>query len=390
MSSPREPLSAFRTVLKRGGGERPTFPLSLHVLVMVAVASLMLSGLLWLLTSDQTSPLSPDPDDRTTLEVIRLSLYAIAGIGGVIALTVAYRKQRVTEATEIREATKLFNERFASAAEQLSSQRAANRLAGVYAMAALADDWDAGRQTCINVLCAYVRMPYEAPPFRHEREAANNPRRFRPVLEERLIRHSVINVVGGRLRRDPVPGRTWHQHDFDFTGVNLDGGNLNDALFLGRVSFAFGRFTAGTIDFSRVRFEGPVDFNRARFLGARLRFAETRFAAPVLLSETMIAAGTLDFSSAHFTSDVSFDGTVFAGGQVHFSRTVCASPVLGAKPVLDFSGASFTGTAVVFDRPDISAATLDFSRVADWSHPPVFDLADGPDSVRLPAGEPQR
>ncbi|SDL35876.1 hypothetical protein SAMN05216298_3595 [Glycomyces sambucus] len=377
-------------MLKRGGGERPTFPLSLHVLVMVAVASLMLSGLLWLLTSDQTSPLSPDPDDRTTLEVIRLSLYAIAGIGGVIALTVAYRKQRVTEATEIREATKLFNERFASAAEQLSSQRAANRLAGVYAMAALADDWDAGRQTCINVLCAYVRMPYEAPPFRHEREAANNPRRFRPVLEERLIRHSVINVVGGRLRRDPVPGRTWHQHDFDFTGVNLDGGNLNDALFLGRVSFAFGRFTAGTIDFSRVRFEGPVDFNRARFLGARLRFAETRFAAPVLLSETMIAAGTLDFSSAHFTSDVSFDGTVFAGGQVHFSRTVCASPVVGAKPVLDFSGASFTGTAVVFDRPDISAATLDFSRVADWSHPPVFDLADGPDSVRLPAGEPQR
>ncbi|MQM27955.1 hypothetical protein GFD30_20645 [Glycomyces sp. NEAU-7082] len=383
-------MSAFRTVLKRGGGERPTFPLSVHVLLMVVFAALVLSGLLWLLTSDQTSPLSPDPNDRTTLEVIRLSLYAIAGIGGVIALTVAYRRQRIIEATEIREATKLFNERFASAAEQLSSQRAANRLAGVYAMAALADDWDAGRQTCINVLCAYVRLPYETPPFRHEREAVGDPERFRPVLEERLVRHSVLNVIGGRLRRAPIPGRTWHQHDFDFTGTNLDGGNLNDALFLGRVSFAFGRFTAGTIDFSRVRFEGPVDFNRARFLGARLRFAEARFAGPVLLSETTVAGGALDFSSAHFTRDVSFEGTAFTGGQVHFAKTVCSSPVLGARPVLDFSGASFTGTAVVFDRPDIAAATLDFSRVADWSHPPVLNLAEEQDAVRLPEREADR
>ncbi|NUQ89054.1 pentapeptide repeat-containing protein [Glycomyces sp. MUSA5-2] len=387
MPNPRDPMSAFRTAFKRSGVERPTFPLSVHVLLMVVLASALLSGLLWLFTSDQTSPLSPDPDDRTTLEVIRLSLYAIAGVGGVIALTVSYRKQRITEATEVREATKLFNERFASAADQLSSDHAANRLAGVYAMAALADDWDAGRQTCINVLCAYVRMPYETPPFRHEREALNDPPRFRAVLEERLIRHTVINVVGGRLRREPVPGRTWHEHDFDFTGTNLDGGNLNDALFLGRVSFAFGRFTAGTIDFSRVRFEGPVDFTRARFLGARLRFTETLFAGPVLLSEMTIAAGLLDFSSAHFARDVAFDGTAFTGGQVHFTKTICASPAVGVAPLLDFNGASFTGTSVIFDRPQIDAATLDFSRVADWSHPPVFNLADERDAVRLPETE---
>jgi hypothetical protein len=31
----------------------------------------------------------------------------------------------------------------------------------VYALAGLADDWPENRQTCVDVLCAYLRMPYE-------------------------------------------------------------------------------------------------------------------------------------------------------------------------------------------------------------------------------------
>jgi hypothetical protein len=30
-------------------------------------------------------------------------------------------------------------------------------------MASLADEWEAGQQTCIDVLCAYMRMPYLLP-----------------------------------------------------------------------------------------------------------------------------------------------------------------------------------------------------------------------------------
>ena len=126
---------------------------------------------------------SPSLDDPLKIEVIRLSLFIIAGIGGVFALVIAYRRQGLNEAAEIRteraearEDGKVFNERFKSAAEQLSSERAANRLAGVYAMAGLADDWDAGRQTCINVLCAYLRMPYDPPSQASPMEAADRQR----------------------------------------------------------------------------------------------------------------------------------------------------------------------------------------------------------------------
>jgi hypothetical protein len=48
------------------------------------------------------------------------------------------------------------NERFATAAEKLGADKPpAVRLAGVYAMAGLADDWEDNRQACIDVLWSY-------------------------------------------------------------------------------------------------------------------------------------------------------------------------------------------------------------------------------------------
>ena len=61
--------------------------------------------------------------------------------------------------------TRMLNERFATAAGQLGGDKpTAVRLAGVYAMAALADDWPKNRQTCVDVLCAYLRLPYDPDP----------------------------------------------------------------------------------------------------------------------------------------------------------------------------------------------------------------------------------
>jgi len=61
--------------------------------------------------------------------------------------------------------TRTLNERFATAASQLGSDKPpAVRLAGVYAMEGLAADWEENRQTCVDVLRAYLRMPYEPDP----------------------------------------------------------------------------------------------------------------------------------------------------------------------------------------------------------------------------------
>jgi hypothetical protein len=93
----------------------------------------------------QTTP----PADLT-----RLALTIAAGVGGVVALVVAYRRQRDLEQGR-------FVEGFGAAAKQLGDADVAVRLAGVYAMAGVADQASKlKRQQCIDVLCGYLRLPY--------------------------------------------------------------------------------------------------------------------------------------------------------------------------------------------------------------------------------------
>src|SRR5580693_6873219 len=129
--------------------------------------------------------------------------------------------------------TRAFNERFATAADQLGSDKPAVRLAGVYAMAGLADDWEKNRQTCVDVLCAYLRMPYEPDPG----QDAPEPKRL-AFQAAREVRHTVIRVIADHLREGAwgsQPGLdftraiaarsekgaavSWQGLNFDFTGV---------------------------------------------------------------------------------------------------------------------------------------------------------------------------
>src|SRR5215469_9767335 len=166
--------------------------------------------------------------------------------------------------------TRTLNERFATAAEQLGSDRPTVRLAGVYAMAGLADDWEENRQTCVDVLCAYLRMPYEPDPGQDAPESQRLA--FHTARE---VRHTVIRVIAAHLREDARASRpgldfttraitahsgknagvSWQGLNFDFTGVVFDGGNFRGAQFsAGRVSFQNSEFSGGRTDFFRARF----------------------------------------------------------------------------------------------------------------------------------------
>lgn len=99
----------------------------------------------------------------------------MAGAGALVALVVAYRRQKVAEADSVHDQARVLNERFTAIAAQLGDAQPAVRLAGVHAMAGLADDWQANRQTCIHVLCAYLRMPYEPDPDEGHRRRSGWP-----------------------------------------------------------------------------------------------------------------------------------------------------------------------------------------------------------------------
>jgi hypothetical protein len=58
-------------------------------------------------------------DSKTLFDLVKLSFGVVAGAGDLIALVVAYRRQRVDEDGALRDATRLHTERFTTAVSQL-------------------------------------------------------------------------------------------------------------------------------------------------------------------------------------------------------------------------------------------------------------------------------
>jgi uncharacterized protein YjbI with pentapeptide repeats len=312
--------------------------------------------------------------------------------------------------------TRTLNERFDTVAEQLGSDKPpAVRMAGVYAMAGLADDWQDHRQMCVDVLCAYLRMPYEPGP------GDDAPVEKRLAFQaSREVRHSVIRVITAHLNGTmPV---SWRGLNFDFAGAVFDGGDFSGAKFSGgTVNFSNAEFSGGTVNFAGAEFSGgTVNFAGAMFSGARVNFFLAKFSgAMVNFAGAKISGGTVgfgyagfsggpvNFSSAKFSgaavnffhskfagqspkftgADISggmvfFHAAEFSGGTVSFSRAEFSSETV------DFTGAEFSGGTVGFAGAEFSGGTVDFSRVASWTQPPDFgsgfDMSHPPAGVMLP------
>jgi uncharacterized protein YjbI with pentapeptide repeats len=307
--------------------------------------------------------------------------------------------------------TRTLNERFATAADKLGSDKPpAVRLAGVYAMAGLADDWTKNRQTCVDVLCAYLRLPYESDPG----DDAPAPERL-AFQASGEVRRTVIRVITEHLQINAhlrADGVSWQDLNFDFTGVVFDGANFHGAKFSGtHVYFNGAKFSGDRVDFSNTEFSGGLaDFRDAEFSGDRVDFSTAKFSgAWAVFDGAKFSGKEVDFGSADFSNGlvnfrdaefsgtyvyfhgakffsrtrVIFDGAKFCGGRVGFGGTKFPDGVSVAQ--LDFHSAEFSGGQVSFHNVEFSGGA-DFREVADWAHPPEFSWQGTPPTgVKLPA-----
>ena len=304
-------------------------------------------------------------------------------------LVVAYRRQKTLEEQEgPRQRTRLMTERFREAATQLGSAAPATRLAGVYAMAALADEWDEQQQQCIDVLCAYLRLPYQ-PPVQLQRLGHGRRRVGDPtpgggedsVLAERQVRTTVVRVIRDHLQ--PGATHSWEGRNFNFEGAHFDDADFTGARFSsGRVDFSRTEFTDGRVSFVRAQFSGSdVRFEGAEFSGSDVFFAGAQFSAGrVDFYEAQFSGGTVDFgakfkgagvrfSHARFSgSDVFFAGAEFSAGHVGFDKAQFAAGKVDfmwarvSGGYVGFKEAQFTGGTVDFSRAQFTGGTVDFSR----------------------------
>ncbi|CAM5736390.1 hypothetical protein STENM223S_05974 [Streptomyces tendae] len=372
--------------------------LAVTFLVAVLAAGGVFYGLVYLLDFqeiDTTSKL----DAKTLFDLVKLSFGVVAGAGALVALVVAYRRQRVDEAGAHREATRLHTERFSQAVEQLGSDSPAVQLGGVHALAGLADDApdDNLRQTCIDVLCAYLQLPFTPDPGD---DPAHQDEHHR-YLALRKVRHTILRLIGDHYRRPQGTRGSWQGRDLDFTGITIDGNlNFDGARFSGgtlsftgatfsggsvsfhramiaggEVNFHGATFTDGLMDFSHAELSGgTVSFYGARFSGGRVIFGEATFTSGlVIFNEATVSGGTVDFWSSKFSgSTVTFGSVAFSDGTVDFNR------------------ATFSGGRVYFDHAAFAGSTMTFGDVAFSGGRVYFNDATGPapEGLRISVGTP--
>ncbi|MFF3057024.1 pentapeptide repeat-containing protein [Streptomyces sp. NPDC057909] len=378
--------------------------LALTFVAAVLVAGGVFYGLVVLLDFqeiDTTAKL----DAKTLFDLVKLSFGVVAGAGALVALVVAYRRQRVDEAGAHREATRLHTERFSQAVDRLGSDSPAVRLGGVHALAGLADDApdDNLRQTCIDVLCAYLQLPFTPDPGNDPSHQEEHHR----YLAFRKVRHTILRLIGDHYRRPLGTHRSWQGCNLDLTGVTIDGNlDFSEATFSGgEVDFSGATFSADMVNFFNATFSGAmVNFRNATFSDGMVDFLIATFSdGTVDFSNANFSGGTVDFPNATFSGGiVSFDGArfsggaTFSGGRVSFKRALLSGSTVSFRVAtfsggtVDFSVAAFFDSRVNFSDAAFSDGTVDFSDATFSGGTVDFDRARGPapDGLLAAVGTP--
>jgi uncharacterized protein YjbI with pentapeptide repeats len=245
-----------------------------------------------------------------------------------------------------------------NAAGLLGSDQAAVRLAGLYALERLAQDNPSHRQTIVDIMCGYLRMPFTAPPqdSAPSRDATSlRPRRpawMRPQptgtrvttgddrRQERQVRLTAQRILEAHLQPEPKGRRGrpsnpkyWPHIDLDLTGATL-------------LDFQLQRCRVRTGTFTNAHFTGPARFDKVTFTG-KARFDEVTFSGNAWFSEAIFAEYT-GFDEATFTGNARFNEVTFAGA-AWFNDAIFTgyAGFNGATFTRNarFDGATFTGNA---------------------------------------------
>lgn len=292
-------------------------------------------------------------DDR-----LKVAAGVITGIAALTALLVSYRKQLNLESTQ-------FDDDLAKAVNQLAHTSPTVRIAGVYAVAGLADRTHARRQECVDVLCGYLRVPCSLDPkdtalesvveahFSDSGNLVERTTQYTPYDKE--VRNTIVRIMNNHLQQDAR--KSWSDLKFDFTGAHLFEADFTGARF-------------AEVSFNDAVVAGSAWFNNSSFV-RKAYFVGTVFTQDAWFLYTSFAQGAVFIDSiftkvtwclgATFTEDASFVQAKFSQF-AHFDRTTFVQDAW-------FSGAAFAQTA---DFSDASFAQYSWFDSARFSVEPHF------------------
>lgn len=340
-----------RALPRRARGFVGRISLLLAVTLAVAGGLAIAAGAGWiavLVFGAKDEPAAP-------LDITKVALVVAGGVGGAVALVVAYRRQRDLEQSR-------FIERFGAAATQLGSPYTAVRIAGVYAMTVVADESTGPRrQQCIDVLCGYLRLPYTpATGTNHltgrDRKDTSTPDieiedHFQFLQNDKVVRQTIVRVIADHLRDHE---HSWSNHIFDFTTAHFEDADFRKTMFSGSAGFDNATFSGDT-RFDATTFSERAGFDRVTFSGDAW-FGDAKFSGHAGFDKTTFSCRA-GFDRATFSGDTRFDETTFSG-RADFSKATFSCRAGFGEATFSgdtrFSEATFSGRAE-FDKARFSS-----------------------------------
>jgi hypothetical protein len=227
------------------------------------------------------------------VEIVKTAGVAGGAVVALYALWLNDKRRRIEESRHSLESEKVADERFARSVELLGNEADQVRVGAMHSLAWLAKSTPRYRQTVLDVLCAYLRRPFDHPAY--EAQADDPNRASSDVAQEIRLEHQV-RLTAQRLIKDTL---SWSDHvdgvhyDLDLTGASLEYFSLEGR----RVNWLTARRARfyGITKFGKIHVAKPALFSGAQFLG-RLELTKGKF------------EGGISFQEASFADEVDLSG----------------------------------------------------------------------------------
>ena len=242
----------------------------------------------------------------TFKELLSTTLAAVGGIGAVGYLVIKYREQASTEREEVHQNEGEADKKLNSAIQQLGSRSPQVRIAGVYALADVADTYRSEihgvdyNKRAVEILCGYLRTA-----------RSENDKPVESAVLSILSNH-MIPPANSSSNKNIGP---WSRYTIDLRGailketINFQGAYIasldcRQAEFHGEAYLTEAHFDGDTY-FDKAHFHHKADFTGAQFQqGTKSTESEATFRGTRFDGDT-------HFDTVHFYHDANFTGAQF-------------------------------------------------------------------------------
>lgn len=252
-----------------------------------------------------------DTKDISSLDIVKIALTTVGGLGAVGYIVIRYRDSQASKRAEERELSRMVDDKMQTAINQLGSEQASTRIAGVYALADIADTYRGNYcQRVVDILCGYLRSNRE----RLVKDETGQT--HKDGSYDKAVESTIIDIIREHLKKNrPGKGKDqtikqtleddqlWCECSLDLHGAHIhETFNFSETTIQTRINLHSATFSEGGVFIDAVIHNGS-------FFGVNLN---TTIFDKATIVDTTFGNSTIEtsFANATIVDTIFFPNTI--------------------------------------------------------------------------------